>query len=335
MNKERPPGLRKKTIETVLTRKFNPWAHSIDDPYAQRLVMENSFISGGCIASMLLGEPVNDFDIYFTNKETAKAVATYYIDKFNAANEADVRLIDGAIHGNATGYRRLNLTEDRLKIIVPGYVQTEQGSILDEDIDEEATLEKTAAPERRYSVAEIIENKQLSNPEWITGLAAAVKDKYRPICITSNTITLSDDIQIIIRFHGLPGIVHQNFDFVHCTNYWWNGGLNLNEAALQAILAKELVYIGSKYPVASLIRLRKFLSRGWRIHAGQILKIAYQISQLDLNNMEVLEDQLIGVDIAIFASLLEEMSSLRSLSATTNPFVTYPYISDLIDKAFG
>ena len=48
------------------------------------------------------------------------------------------------------------------------------------------------------------------------------------------------------------------------------------------LLARQLVYQGSKYPICSMIRTRKFLQRGWHINAGQYLKMAFQVSELDL-----------------------------------------------------
>ena len=40
------------------------------------------------------------------------------------------------------------------------------------------------------------------------------KPKYRPVFLSQNAITLSDRMQIVIRFHGLPNQIHDNYDFV-------------------------------------------------------------------------------------------------------------------------
>jgi hypothetical protein len=56
----------------------------------------------------------------------------------------------------------------------------------------------------------------------------------------------------------------------------------LRAEALESILTKELRYVGSRYPLCSVIRTRKFLARGWTINAGQYVKMCFQISQLDL-----------------------------------------------------
>ncbi|MCW3062424.1 MAG: hypothetical protein JWQ02_4245, partial [Capsulimonas sp.] len=74
--------MKTKTINIVLCRKFDAWLASIEDEAVRDLAARNTIITGGCIASMLLKEPVNDYDLYFRNSETALAVATYYVSQF-------------------------------------------------------------------------------------------------------------------------------------------------------------------------------------------------------------------------------------------------------------
>lgn len=158
------------------------------------------------------------------------------------------------------------------------------------------------------------------------------KTPYRVLFVTSNAITLSDQIQIVLRFQGEPEEIHRNYDFVHCTSYFtsWDKKLTLRPEALEAILTKELKYIGSRYPVCSMIRLRKFITRGWTVNAGQMVKIAYQISKLDLDDPVVLEDQLVGVDSAYFAQVIQELRTKEG----PNGRIDGTYLMTLIDKIF-
>lgn len=158
------------------------------------------------------------------------------------------------------------------------------------------------------------------------------RTKYRVLFITSNAITLSDQMQIVLRFQGPPEEIHRNYDYVHCTSHWtsWDKKLTLRPEALECILTKELRYIGSRYPVCSLIRLRKFITRGWTVNAGQIVKIAYQISKLDLDDPTVLEDQLVGVDSAYFAQVIQELRAKDGPNAR----IDGTYLMTLIDKIF-
>ena len=123
------------------------------------------------------------------------------------------------------------------------------------------------------------------------------KGKYTISFISSMAITLTDKIQITIRFYGEPDKIHENYDFVHCTNYWtsWDKELVIRPNALKAIKGKKLLYIGSKYPIASIVRIKKFVDRGWKISAGELLKMSLQINELNLEYKEQLKEQLTGM----------------------------------------
>lgn len=75
------------------------------------------------------------------------------------------------------------------------------------------------------------------------------------------------------------------------------------------------------------------MKKGWYINAGQILKMLFQISELNLKDIHVLEDQLTGVDAAYFHQLI----SWCKREKTENPQfeITAPYLVTLIDKIFG
>lgn len=156
-----------------------------------------------------------------------------------------------------------------------------------------------------------------------------IKRKYRPKFLSENAITLSDKMQLIVRFYGSPEEVHRNYDFVHTTNYYdyRNHELSLNCDALEAILTKTLIYRGSLYPIASVFRIRKFIERGWRITAGQIMKMLFQLNKVDLNDRTILREQLIGVDQTYMTAFI---SALQSIPADADE----NYMATVIDKIF-
>lgn len=310
--------MKKKTINAVINKKFDEWLASITDTSVRGMVEKNSIVTGGCIASMLLKEAVNDFDVYFTNKETVKAVAEYYVKQWNEANGDSGYVLDGAgDNANNPDFKggvALNMTPDRIKIIF------ESAGVA----KEEGALEDAAELE-----------------EWPEGKAVVdeeSKPKYRPIYLSCNAITLSQQIQIVIRFYGDPDAIHQHYDYIHCTNYWLSKTreVTLKQPALEALLARELRYVGSKYPLASVIRTRKFIKRGWTINAGQYLKMAFQISALDLTNIAILEDQLTGVDVAYFATLIDALQkhSEKEKEEGREFKLEYGYLAAIIDKIF-
>ena len=158
-----------------------------------------------------------------------------------------------------------------------------------------------------------------------------IKEHF-PVFFSANAITLRGKIQLIFRFYGEPEEIHKNFDFVHCTNYWDSATKKVvfKSEALLSILTKTLYYHGSLYPICSLFRIRKFVSRGFFISAGEILKIAYQVSDLDLNNLAVLEEQLIGVDTAYFQHFIYEIKKWKETGENINE----THIVSLLDKIF-
>ena len=298
--------MKAKTIKQVLRKKLDSWVSTITDAETARVVRNNTIITGGCIASMLLQEPINDFDIYFKTKEAALVVAKYYVNKYHPT---DVEIKD---------------EEGRIKL----YIKSSGLVTQDGKHDIEGFLAEREAEEQ----AEITVDQTIEAVEAVDELAHVEKTKqqYIPAYITANAITLTDQVQLVLRFQGEADAIHENFDFVHCTNYWtsWNSELVLRKDALESLLSRELRYVGSKYPVCSIIRMRKFLKRNWQINAGQILKMCMQVSQLDLSNIKVLEEQLIGVDTAYFLMLIE------ALKAKDTEKVDYNYMMTIIDRIF-
>lgn len=311
-------GMKRKTIKAVLTKKFNAFTASIEDEKVRALVEKNSIITGGCIASMLLGDPINDFDLYFTNKETASAVAHYYVKRFQIKKKSG---IDCAIGVDTSG--------DRVKIVVrsAGVASEEGAEAPYEYFEGQSEGEAGGYVSEVMSEAGEIEDTYQETEQ----MALEVEDDdYRPVFLSTNAITLSGRVQLILRFFGDAEELHKNYDFVHATNYWLskNGEITLRPEALESLMSRELRYVGSRYPICSVIRLRKFIKRGWVINAGQILKMMLQVSELDLSDPLVLQEQLTGVDSAYF---IEVMSKLKERDPER---VDAAYLVEIIDRMF-
>lgn len=318
--------MKSKTIKAVLRKKIDEWLASIEDSHVRDLATHNTIVTGGSIASMLLAEPVNDFDLYFRNKTTALAVANYYVARFEpkAKNGIACKIY-------------VDDKDDRVKIVVKSAgIASEAGT----DKPYEYFEAQPAGEASTYVSAVMQDPGDVVDVEAETEAAAQQveddgKPKYRPVFMSTNAITLSHRIQIVLRFYGEPDQIHENYDFVHCTNYWtsWGGSdskgeLLLRQAALEALLARELRYVGSKYPICSLIRLRKFIKRNWSINAGQILKMVMQVNDLNLKDPTVLEDQLTGVDVAYFAELVTKVREKDPEK------VNSAYLCEIIDRMF-
>ena len=53
------------------------------------------------------------------------------------------------------------------------------------------------------------------------------------------------------------------------------------------------------------------MNRGWTINAGQYVKMVLQLNDLDLKNLHVFEEQLIGVDSTYFNHLIWTIEQMK------------------------
>lgn len=306
--------MNRRHVEKIIGKKFDDFLESIEDDVVRNLIGKNSIITGGSIVSLLTNESVKDYDIYFRDKTTTEAVARYYVERFNGLNP-DISIKP-----------TVEVKGDRVKIVVQSAGVTSENG--DRGYQYFETLPDEVGQEYFEKAVEVADEE--------TGEALdEIKPPYRPVFMSANAITLSNKVQLVVRFYGDPTEIHKNYDFIHCCNYWESktGRVTLNPVALESILTKTLYYQGSLYPVCSVIRMRKFLKRGWYINAGQILKMLFQISELDLKDIDTLEEQLTGVDAAYFYQVIEWCRKKKEEDPTFK--VTTPYLISIIDKIFG
>jgi hypothetical protein len=179
--------MKARQIEKLLRGVMNSFLDSIEDKNIQKIIKEKSFITGGCIPSMLIDEFVNDYDIYFHTSVDVDIVREYF------------------------------------KSQKPDYTK-----------------------------------------------------KYHVKLITDNAINLSDKIQLITKFTGSPSEVTDKFDWQHIKSYYDcnTEKLHLTSDVYQLVVEKDLIYTGSDYPLSSLMRLKKYIKKGWNVSNTTILHIA-------------------------------------------------------------
>lgn len=290
-----------KTIWKVIRTKLDTWLETIENEELVKDLRKNILVSWGSITSMLLNEDVNDYDIYINDMDVLKRVAEYYAKPF------DIEIFDWrdkAEYESRDGYC------GNLGIDAEGWVN--QFTVMIDNLKED----QIKLDAGNWFAA----NEDYDIQEW----------DYVPVFFSPNAISLSNDIQIVCRFHWDNVAIHRTFDFIHATNYFtFESGLVTNKAALESIITKQLKYQWSLYPLTSIIRMKKFIKRGWNISAWEMLKCMFQLSLLDLKNPNVLEDQLIGVDVAYFGMLIEILRG--------NPEKTLcaEYLNEIIDRVFN
>jgi len=282
-----------KTIEKNIQTKMNEWLLTITDEELRGKVKNNLLVSGGSIVSLLLREDINDYDVYINDMDVLIELVKYYTNNYQ-----NIEILDGRkkdyylpICENRMGLYKISIENLKLDQ-VKLYFENKSGG-----------------------------HKTLWEKENLN---------YVPLFFSPNAISLSNNIQIVSRFHGNNEEIHKTFDFIHATNYFtFRDGLVTNKEALESIICKQLKYQGSLYPLTSIIRMKKFIKRGWNINAGEILKIMFQISELDLKNPNILEEQLIGIDVAWFSQLI---AILRGVEAEK---ITSKYLNTIIDRVFN
>lgn len=306
-------GRKRNGIEKELRKKIDDWLETIEDPDTRAVAKNNVIVTGGSICSMLMGDPVNDFDFYFRTKQAAKAIAAYYVERFNNATNDKVNVVDYIPTVQEKVLKNLKgEEEERIVIYMKSAGVSSVGQVEYDYFEQRGPGEAEAFAE---SLLQTFDKDD---------------DKYRPIFLSQNAITLSHKVQLVIRFYGEPEKIHDNYDFVHAMCYYdhLHGKLSFPAEALEAMMSRSLIYKGSLYPLASILRVKKFVERGWRISAGQLLKIMWQISEVDMSKPEIFMEQLTGVDQAY-------MHELVSALKNANPeAINSTYVAAIIDKIF-
>ncbi len=285
-----------KTIAKTIAKKLEEWLETITDVDLRKAVKSNILVSGGSITSLFLNEKVNDYDIYIMKKKVLIDLVKYYTNAYE-----DVVVWDGAD--------------------IPEMAKT-----IPTDNTQHAVAFRTLKPDQ----VKLFFKQDTQGGLRVTEDKKDEELNYAPKFFSPNAISLSNDVQIVIRFYGNAEEIHKTFDFIHATNYFtFADGLVTNKEALECILTKQLRYQGSLYPLTTIIRIKKFIKRNWNINAGEMLKVMFQISELNLKNPDVLEEQLIGVDVAYFSKLIEVLRGIDNPSMTSN------YLNTIIDKVFS
>lgn len=293
--------MNEKRIVQRLNIETKKWIETIQDEELKDKVRTNVVVAGGAITSLLEGETPNDYDVYIKDFDVLVDLANYYAELWNK---------DGRHKSKVT-------------IQVDGH-------------------EPESDPKDRKVICYITSNGVAGDKEEISKASAGTEENikveedevadYRPVFFTDNAISLKGKIQLVLRFWGEPEKIISSFDYVHCTNYFDRGeqNLHISKDALMSILNKQLKYVGSQFPICSLFRMRKYMERGYTISAGEILKMSFQISKLDLTDIDVLREQLIGVDTTYMIALVDRLEQAQEEDVN----IDYSYVVQLIDEIF-
>jgi len=292
--------MKNKSISKYLSEEFYNFLAQVVPKDQREYVLKNSFITGGSLYNLKMYRSghkleidsiIKDYDIYFSNKQTLVNLI-----------RSEVKFYHELVDDNADSWNEFDI--DDLKKLRISY-QSSNGKEYDETDyfadDTNTIFLRIIIPESLYDL-----------------LRKDRKDKYSKYKILKDTFTYVtghsmsfDKYQVITRFTGSPDVIHSFFDFDHAKGVYmpFTGEVMFPASIIEAMYEKELKYTGSKYPVASIFRMIKFLNRGFTISKIELLKILFQIMQMDFTNKDTLYDQLEGFygdDIVPDIQILED-----------------------------
>jgi len=154
-----------------------------------------------------------------------------------------------------------------------------------------------------------------SNDDTVPQIFYEYKEKpeIRKIYETETAITFEVE-DLIVQVIVMDGIIDQpekiieSFDFTisqGCYDFKIDEFI-FKENFLKDLAQKKLVYTGSEYPIATLLRMKKFIKRGFDISGINCIKIGLDIERLNIKTIRGLREQLLGVDVMLLKDFWEQ-----------------------------
>jgi len=117
-------------------------------------------------------------------------------------------------------------------------------------------------------------------------------------------------VQFIKRFYGEPERVMSEFDFTISMAAYLpeREEFCLGEDFLHHLCERRLVFNeNTRFPVSSLWRVKKFLKRGYKIGARDIIVLALAVHNLKIETFRDLKEQLDGIDTWLLKDITDKM----------------------------
>lgn len=130
--------------------------------------------------------------------------------------------------------------------------------------------------------------------------------------------------QLIVmpELFGDPQTIFSYYDFTVCMGayqFFEDGqkeGFIFGDDFFKHIGQRRLVFhVGTKYPICSLLRVMKYVKRGFFITGMELMKIGLAVHALKIETYADLRRQLQGIDTAFLADLTDQMKDGEPLGA--------------------
>jgi hypothetical protein len=141
-------------------------------------------------------------------------------------------------------------------------------------------------------------------------------------------------IQLIKKLYGTPEYVMSKFDYtvVMCARTNDNTFI-FSDKFFENLADKTLIFNADiAYPIASLIRSRKYINRGYKFPTVEMVKIAFKINSLKMETYKDVKEQLEGIDTLLLKELTDSLIENKDKTFDFTEFLVY--IDEYLNKYY-
>ena len=131
----------------------------------------------------------------------------------------------------------------------------------------------------------------------------------------ARTYKFAGNIYQVIHMEDLMGdadSIFDSFDFTVCMGSYKfkTDEFYFDDNFFKHLAQKRIVFNNrTPFPIASLVRTKKYMSRGFTMSNVETFKLALAINKLDLSNYKTLRHQLMGMDASILKPMLDSLAA--------------------------
>jgi hypothetical protein len=139
------------------------------------------------------------------------------------------------------------------------------------------------------------------------------------------------------EFTTVPEVVIDKFDFtINQVAYDFEvDKFFIVDTFLKDLAARQLVFNNkTPYPIATLIRVEKYLNKGFNINPIELGKIALEVQNLSFNTMEELEEHFRGVDLSLLRDLFNTIEGDKDYNKEEFLVIMNDFLDQNLDNLF-
>jgi hypothetical protein len=139
------------------------------------------------------------------------------------------------------------------------------------------------------------------------------------------------------EFTTVPEVVIDKFDFtINQVAYDFEvDKFFIVDTFLKDLAARQLVFNNkTPYPIATLIRVEKYLNKGFNINPLELGKIALEVQNLSFNTMEELEEHFRGVDLSLLRDLFNTIEGDKDYNKEEFLVIMNDFLDQNLDNLF-